>query len=365
MTEDNILFLSFYNLNYGIGASACLIDTINDVPQNMKSVVIEPNRPDLAKVKVELTGNAERVVIPIPLKGALSLLFPVLAFFYGIKAISKKKPAVIISMHHPFHFLTLTGYVLSKIFRIPNIVDMHDVWHYTRGGLSSSFKSILEQMVVTIAKNDVMVFVCSESKNVLESRTKIQFKNSLVLPNCAPESLIREIKPKQKSSSTQIRLIFVGRIGYGYGLNKIERLIEALQALGYNPSLFVVGHNQAGIPKYAKYMGNLSRKETLQLIADSDVGVGVLNPTITVPKKVVEYLALGKIVIIGKDSLSQDILAEYKDFIVEVSDDQDPSVAAKQLINALNKGNAQSSKIQNLYCTQRVRAMLSKTKTLV
>lgn len=354
MKSLNLLYLSYYNLSYGIGASATYLDQLNDLPSYVTAVVIEPNRVDLPNVKIELNPSVKRISGKLPLTGPLALFYPFIAFFYALKHAKSIKPDLIISMHQPFHTLSLTGHMLSRVFSVPHVVDLQDVLRPMGGkpSLLDHFADLTERIVCLVVRNDLMVFVCNENKQILEMRTKISFKKSIILPNCVSRGLVESVKKTSPRKGKTIRFVFVGRVGKEYGLGKIQSILEASKSFGYDSVLVIAGHDQVGIPNYAKYLGSLPRKETLQLIAESDIGVGPMNPTIAVPLKVVEYLALGKIVIVGKNAVSKDIINKYES-IVEVSDGDDPREVMRKLISMLENPKFQKEKTE-LYCSQKL-----------
>ncbi|MDT8782468.1 MAG: hypothetical protein IAX22_07505 [Candidatus Bathyarchaeota archaeon] len=358
-----LLCFSFYNLDYGIGASATFLDQLNNLPQNIVATVIEPKRVDLPSVEIELKNNVERVILPVPLTSLTSFLFPIFALFYSIKNIAKLQPSIIFSMHHPFHSLSVTGHFISKLFHVSHIVDLRDVWRNmgVKGSSLLRWQDFFERLVVRLIKNDLMVFVCSENKLLLESRTNLKFKNSLVLPNCVSDSLIENIKRNSNREKNVINFIFVGRVGSEYGLNKVQPILDILPSFGYTPRLLVVGHNQVGMPsKYCTFVGSLTRKETIQLISESDVGIGPFYPTIAVPRKVVEYLALGKIVIFGKNAISKDIIKTYGEFLIEISETDDLNEVVTNMLKKLDTIKYDSKKMEPLYCTKRMNIIIKR-----
>ena len=358
----NILCLSFYNLDYGIGASASSLDELNSLPHGIRAFIIEPNRVDLPRVKVVLSDAIQRYTIPLPLTRYLSFLHPFLSFFYGLKTASNVKMGVVFSMHHPFHSLSFTGHVISRILHVPHVVQLQDVLRPMGVKLTifDHLSDILERIVAKLIKDDLMVFVCSENRQILESRTKTKFHNVLILPNCVSQHLVQSVQLRKTVREKTIHFIFVGRIGPEYGLSKIQRLLSVLPSFGYEPRLLVVGHNQVGMPDSATYIGSLPRKETMQLIAESDVGIGPMYPTIAVPRKVVEYLALGKVVIIGKNAVSRDIIKEFGESILEVSENDDVNQVANKLLTMLKNANFSSKKMDALYCESKMQIILDK-----
>lgn len=361
-----MLWLSFYNLNYGIGASASFIDQLNNLPQNVDVTIIEPNRVDLNRVKIELSKKVHRIEIPIPLTSTMaSFLYPLFVFFYCLKETARFKPTIVFSMHHPFHSLSVTGHFISKIIRAPHIVDLRDVWRPMglKPSLYGYLKDIFERIMAQFIKNDLMIFVCSENKQILESRTDLKFKNYLVLPNCVSDHLIEGVKVKKTPQNKEINFIFVGRVAEEYGLNKIQTILDAIPSFGYSPRLVVVGHSQVGIINNAKFLGNLPRQETINLIAESDVGIGPMYPTIAVPRKVVEYLSLGKIVIVGKNAVSKDIIKEYSEQILEISDTDDANDIVRKILSMIEKAKHRPKKTSNLYCSNKMKIILNQVLT--
>lgn len=356
--------MSFYELNYGIGASATVIDQLNDLSSNIKSVVVEPHRLDLPTVKIRLSNNVRQVKIPLPFKAATLFLYPFIAFFFCLELASNFKPNVIISMQHPFHYLAITGHIISMIFRIPHVVDLHDVARNMSDNNKfklSFLNGILEVLVIKLITNDLMIFVCSEHKQLLEARIKSTIRNALILPNCVSKCLIDSIKIRKVKNKKEIHFVFAGRVGKEYALHKIQNIFKTLPSYGYKPKFIIIGHNQTGIPEYATYMGPLSRKKTLKLIAESDVGIGPLNPTLTIPLKVVEYLALGKIVIAGKNAISKDLLREFGDYIIEISKNDDPHKIINKLLSMLESKKGNPSNISDkLYCKNKMITILER-----
>jgi len=375
-----ILFLSFYDLDYGIGAAASFIDMLMDLPPNSFAIILEPIRIDLPRRKIGLPHNVIRIKVPTPFTRYLSVIYPFFAFFYCLKIFPRFKPDIIVSMHHPFHILSLVANVIAKIFRVPHVINLEDTWRPmgNRISLLSYLSEALERISIRLInmtyKNNLFVFVCSELKQLLEARIGEKIKHSLILPNCVPYTLLKKLKAKSTPRSPKIiRFIFVGNISPGYQLHKIFPILDELYLRGYRPILVVAGHLRVNLPsKYVKYVGNLSRIETLKLIAESDVGVGPLGPTLTVPKKVVEYLALGKIVIVGKRAISRDILREFQNYIIEISDDDRPQKIVLELLRRLNKKGERfysgacdkERAFSKLYCKNRLREIIKELSDL-
>lgn len=350
-------------MDYGIGASAALLDQLVSLPTGTEAFVIEPKRTDLPSVKIELPNSTHRIIVPIHFRGLLSLLYPFFAFFYALKAASKFKPHIIFSMHHPHHCLASVGHLISKTLKIPHVVDVHDVLQPSKHkrSLNSRLLDLFEQTIARHFKDDLLVFVCSELKEALEFRSRIKFENAIILPNCVPDIFIKDIKTKKRFDGRVLNFVFVGRAGQLYGLGKIKSLFDALSSLGYSPKLFVVGHEQTKLPIFAVFLGSLSRRRTLQFVAKCDVGIGPLNPIFSVPKKVVEYLVLDKVLVVSKGVVSKDIYSKFRSHILELADEAESVKYAKKLLYML-KNEASTEDKTFLFCSRRWKTILDKLK---
>jgi len=371
-----LLYLSYYPLDYGMGAAASVFDLLLDLPESLDVIVIEPHRIDLPHAKIELPTNVKRVKILIPLNRYSSVLYPLLTLFYLLKILKKEKPDIIMSMHHPFHILSLLGSILCRIFRIPHVVDVRDVWNpfISEGNFINRISDVLEKISSRFFKNDLIIFVCNEQKKMLEIRAKIKFRKTLIFPNCVSRTLVDRVIAQAKQQPLKcnniIRFIFVGRVGKEYKLHKIYSIFEKLCYLRYNPILIIVGHVQDELRNNnIIYLGPRSREETLKLILESDIGVGPLGPTYAAPRKVIEYLVLGKIVIVGRNAVSKDLVKEYPGKILELPEDStkmDEFIA--ELINKLEesrqKQNKSTSTLNKLFCRTKILYILRNIKRL-
>jgi len=374
--RPTLLYLSYYPLDYSIGAAASVIDLLLDLPKSLDVIVIEPHRMDLPYTKIELPTNVKRIKTSILLNRYSTVLYHLLVLFYFLKILKKEKPDIVMSMHHPFHILSLLGSILCRIFRILHVVDVRDVWNpfISEGNLIDHIANILEKISSRFFKDDLVIFVCSEHKAMLEIRSKVKFRKTLIFPNCVSRTIIDRVitqASQQPLKSDTIRFIFVGRVGNEYKLYKVYSVLEKLRYLGYNPILIIVGHiqNRFKLKNNVIYLGPKSRDETLKLILESDVGVGPLGPTYTIPRKVIEYLALGKIIIVGRNAVSRDLIKEYSREILELPEDDakiDEFVLEliKRLEESKQKRNKYTSNLNKLFCTTRVLYILKSLKSM-
>ena len=362
-----LLYLSYYPLEYSIGAAASVIDLLLDLPKSLSAIVIQPHRMDLPYTKIELPTNVKRIKTSILLNRYSSVLYNLLVLFYFLKILKKDKPDIVMSMHHPFHILSLLGSILCRIFRIPHVVDVRDVWNpfISEGSFIYCIADLLERISSRFFKDDLVIFVCSEQKKILEIRAKVDFRKTLIFPNCVSRTIVDRIiaqaNQQPLKNGNTIRLIFVGRVGKEYMLRKIHLILERLRSLGYNPVLIIVGHvqDELKLKDGIIYLGPRSRDEALKLIFESDIGVGPLGPAYAAPRKVVEYIALGKIVIVGRNAVSRDLVKEYSREILELpEDDAKIDEFLIELIKRLEEGkqkrNKYASNLNKLFCRTRV-----------
>ena len=357
-----LLILSFYDLNYSIGASASLIDFLLDLPKSVEVIVIEPLRVDLPEIHTHLPANVKRVKVIVPLNGLLAvLIYPLLAFLTALEVTHTWKPHVIMSMYHPFHALSIVGHLLSKILHVPHVVDVRDVWRPMglKVTLLDRIHDIFERTYAKILHNDLLVFVCHINKLYLESRSNTEFNYVVIWPNCVSYRLIKTIRLKTRQYRKTIRFVFVGRIGSEYGLEYITPLIDTLKNLGYKIYVYIAGHKHyEKVPPDAIFLGILSRRDALRLIAECDIGIGPLYPTMAIPRKVIEYLSLNKPVIVGNGALDSTFLIHFKNRIVIVSRErEDYNQLSKSILSFLEDDQKNKMGTSTLYCKNRIRAI--------
>jgi|GEM_PF-3798890 len=144
-------------------------------------------------------------------------------------------------MHHPFHILSLLGNILCRIFRISHVVDVRDVWNpfISEKNLIDHIANVLEKISSRFFKDDLVIFVCSEQKEMLERMSKVKFRKALIFPNCVSRAImdrvITQASQQPLKSDNIIRFIFVGRVSKEYKLYKVYSILEKLRYLGYNP----------------------------------------------------------------------------------------------------------------------------------
>ena len=260
--------------------------------------------------------------IPIALAPIVS---PFFLFFKGIQIC--KEIDLIICQFQPHHFTFIIGILLGKVFHIPVIARANDV-HREMGIKPDSFflkinlfrKNIfntINELFVTYA--DLILVVCSENKEILESRVG-KLKNIILSPNGVDPQEFTGLNYGDARKLLQIKnnekvILFIGRFsGLEY---KIEILINSFIKIKReipNSSLYLIGdtlpqklYKKIIIDPKITVKGPVERSEIIRYIMASDICIGPLGRTSAIPLKVLEYMICGKPIVTGEGSISRDL----------------------------------------------------------
>jgi glycosyltransferase involved in cell wall biosynthesis len=246
-----------------------------------------------------------------------------------------RKYDMIFCQFQPHHFTYVVGVFLGKILRIPVVARANDV-HRNMGvepsglsqrlnGLRRTMFNVLNERFVRYAQK--FLVVCSENREILESRTG-NLSNIAVSYNGVD---INEFKECNKSISrdalniNQDRklILFIGRFsGPEY---KIKVLLDAFKIIRQKlqgSMLLLVGDklSEELTRKYTansdvRVTGPVDRDDVKSFIAAADVCIGPLGTTRAIPLKVLEYMACGKPVLTGINSVSKDLAVDKRNIV--------------------------------------------------
>jgi glycosyltransferase involved in cell wall biosynthesis len=281
--------------------------------------------------KYEAQNHAKTVRTPrlrMPLKLA-SFLSP---FFLLMKGIRLGRGAdIIVCQFQPNHFTFLTGLMIGKILGLPVVARANDIYReFDVPGMGPlySLNEARKRMYNTLSEafigySDAFLVVCEENRGILESR-RGRLSNFGLSYNGVD---LDEIRVPEKSQSRKRLgidpdakvILFVGRSsGPEY---RIEALIDAFLLIKKSEPeaiLILVGDETppsiCGSPYLAagsiRVKGAASRDEIKLYLSASDVCVGPLGGTRAIPLKVLEYMAAGRPVVTGVDSVSREVAVD-------------------------------------------------------
>ena len=336
-----ILYIAYYYLPVASAATWSTHAITKRLAKNHEVTLLVPNinydiKLDRKKVIQEESRNSSKIIrtpeIFLP-QNLSPILSPLFLFIKGLSL--GRKSDMILCQFQPHHFTYVVGVVLGKILRIPVVARANDV-HRDMGvepsGLSQKINGIRRTMFNVLNERFVkyaqkFLVVCSENREILESRIG-KLSNVEVSFNGVD---INEFKVCNKSLSrdaleiNQDRkvILFIGRFsGPEY---KIEVLLDAFKLIRQKlkeSMLLLVGDK---LPdkisrKYkttfdVRVTGPVDRDEVKRFIATADVCVGPLGSTRAIPLKVLEYMACGKPVLTGFNSVSKDLAIDKRNIV--------------------------------------------------
>lgn len=192
-------------------------------------------------------------------------------------------------------------------------------------GIRRTMFNVLNERFVKYAQK--FLVVCSENREILESRIG-KLSNIEVSFNGVDFDEFKECNMNVSRAALGIDqdrklILFIGRFsGSEY---KIEVLLDAFKLVKKNlqeSMLLLVGDklpdNIAGKYKTTsdvRVFGPVDRDEVKRFIAAADVCVGPLGRTRAIPLKVLEYMACGKPVLTGLNSVSKDLAIDKRNIV--------------------------------------------------
>ena len=328
-----VLWISYYYLPHvGGGTWATYNLSLRLSKKGHKVELVVPNISHKLSIPREYSIKMERgnpsmlhrtPVFPLPREVAPFLS----GFFILCTVLGLRRGAdVIIAQYHPHTFFAPLAVLLGRILKTPVILRADDVFREMGSPPRLAFKTmnILNEYFIKYAK--AILVVCSEEKRVLlsrhgqrdlESRIHLSFNGVDLSEFNVSESKL-EIREKLGFRNDERIVLFTGRFsGEEYGIEVLIRALPMIQERVPNVLLAFVGDKLAPSQlslvnalhgtKNIRVYGPKSRSEITRFIIVADICLGPLRPTSAIPLKVVEYMACGKPIVTGIDSLSRDI----------------------------------------------------------
>jgi glycosyltransferase involved in cell wall biosynthesis len=274
------------------------------------------------------TRNSSRVR-RVPGFSIPTILGPIIStipmFIEGLRR--GKNADIIVCQYHPHHFVPIVGVILSKIFKRPVVVRACDVYRNMgdTGGLVDSFvKGVngLNEFFIRFF-SDFLV-CCSDFKAIVLARKPQYSKKVHLLFNGFDSDDFRNMPSKlEVRKSLGIfpdgkMVVFIGRFSGGeYGTEVLLKAFSLLLQTYPQAVLFLIGDKLSStlsrtietlnLKENIRVFGAMPHGDVVKFIVASDVCIGPLMPTQTIPLKVIEYMACNKPIVTGKGSVSRDM----------------------------------------------------------
>jgi len=241
-----------------------------------------------------------------------------------LSLVSKFKPAI---LH--LHDIRLGIYLvlLARILRLPLIIDMHEVWTYlvymsTANRLLKFMGYVIYHTLERFAlrRANAIITVVEEASTALSRRYGIKPYRFTAIRNLAEPSEFELVSPvKDPTLEGQFLLCYFGNLHYPY-LRNLDRVIDSIKYLSDIPAirLVIIGGSPlvgdeknlktlrdhaaaAGVADRVIFTGWLPYRKAISHVAASDVCIVPYSKSLftdtTLPLKVSQYLALGKVVV--------------------------------------------------------------------
>jgi len=290
-----------------------------------QTAVITNSQVNFRSEKLTVAGSSIKREIPI--------FNPILLALYFIKSASviRKTHINLIISTVPKINNAIAGVLLSKLFRIPHVIDVRDLWELSL--LSPPLNRVIPRKLVSlITKITPMIYRQANSIVTLNDTMKDMLVNQgilrdriYILPNGADTSLFKPCpneeclkQLRRKYGLPMSKLIFV----YGGALsleNRLDIVLKGISTLRESekflfliigkPTLLITCEGlrqrakQLGLENYVKVMDNLPPKRFSELVRCCDVGVVPIDDDEhlkhVMTSKIFTYLASGLPVLVS------------------------------------------------------------------
>jgi len=234
-------------------------------------------------------------------------------------------------------FVGVTGYLLSRIKRIPMVFEIRDLWPESAidtGVLTNKWiiKMALAFESFIYAKSiKINVLTPAFQKN-LEERKNVKSNKIIYIPNAADfglsDNLLREFDREhfrlEQGFSDKFVITYVGAHGVA---NHLDQILDAARALADSNVLFLLigeGMEKARLQEKAKlmklknviFLDSVPKNEVFKYILASDMGASVLKKVDTFKtvysNKTFDYFSCKKPVLMAIDGVSRELVETAK-----------------------------------------------------
>lgn len=300
---------------------------------------------------------------PIPrVLGPLLAVVPM--FFAGLK--NGKESDVIFSQFHPHHLVTPVAVFLGRILKVPVVMRACDVYGKIRVKnpslefRASKIVNYVNEFFIRYAN----VFLVADfvAKEILLSRIQGRCPNCHVgLSNNGLDSDLFDELPSKKEArgflgigNDEKIILFVGRFsGAEYGMDILLKAFSTVLHEQSDVLLFLVGDklplrlqflvDSLGIRDKVRVYEPIPQTDVVKFIVAADVCVGPLMATQAMPLKIMEYMACGKPIVTGRNSIIADLSPELNFLVVY----PEPSAVSEGLLKVLKDTDYAESSVSN------------------
>ena len=264
---------------------------------------------------------------------------------------------LVISMYHPTHLATFSGYVIARIFKVPLTVKVHDMMpDLSDPNLFRRIykKSLFKTCSKFLKKGCLLLVPSNEWVNLARTAYNMSSDKVALLPNG-----VDAIKFKTDVDSESLRkklglenkkvILFVGRFSRVRGLEYLMRAMPSIVAKAPNIRLILLGEGaekrklielskRLKIGESVMFMSAVEHGAMPEYISLADVTIGPLTAFSisvgTMPIKVIEYMACGKPVVGCFRGAAKDLIIDgYNGLLITPESVDELSSAVLRLLS--------------------------------
>ncbi len=340
------------------------VTVLTGFPNHPTGVVLPEYRSRFRRlVSREQLGGVNVVrtwLLPLPNRKPLERVLNYASFFFSscLTGSMLARPDVVIGTS-PQLLVGLTAWWLSRVKRVPFILEIRDLWPESIfasgiGGKQSLLYSTLQKLAAFLYRtSDHIVVVTPAFKRELVSQWKVNPEKISVVQNGVETDLFA---PESDGTDWKSDLVllgkfvvsFIGTIGAAHGLGVVLEAAARLEQTEPNIVFLFVGEGaekdrliQAARERKlgnVRFISQQPREKIAAVIRASDVCLVVLRKAdifqTVIPTKMLEFLSCGRPVILGVDGQARELLEEARAGIYVEPENTTVLVSAiKQLYN--------------------------------
>ena len=287
-------------------------------------------------------------LLPLPSRKPWERMLNCISFFVSASVTGPflTRPDVIIASS-PQLLVGLAGWWLSKLHRVPFVLEVRDLWPESLAAVGAgSRNSALYCSVEKVAgflyrKADHIVVVTPAFRAHLIANWEVPSGKISVVANGVETQIfspLRESAALRRTLGGEGKFVvsFIGTVGLAHGLETLVSAAEKFQPAEPEILFLVVGNgadrkriielaNAKGLANI-RFIEQQSREKIPDYIAASDVGLVLLKKSevfeTVIPTKMLEFMSCGRPIILGVKGQAQEIISRAQAGIcIEPGDD--------------------------------------------
>lgn len=280
----------------------------------------------------------------IMLKLLTTTLWYQFLLLWVLRKAKEKQFDILITMYHSTHLAPISGYIASRILKLPLFVKEHDmIFEFSHPNLLTRIhrRLIMGLNLPAVRRSNSILMLSEERKRLAEKMYNIKEESLLTLTNGVDTSRFKptlkrvSLLRKLKLEDNRI-LLYTGMITQNRALDYLIRAMPLIIEKERKIRLLIVGSGpeqekiiklarDLKVDDYVDLIGSVEHSLMPELVSLADVAIGPLkgnafNAT-SFPVKVLEYMACGKAVVACHGGVSPNLLIDgYNGTLVHDND---------------------------------------------